>query len=595
MKFLQSMRFKLPFLMIVLLVVPLTIVGFLSYQKTKVIEYAVIQKEDMENVSAKFKRIFSEHENLIDEFTGYPELKIDTYRFPTKVEKNITNMPKPNDPMKMEFYESFFQDFEKQHDFLLNTYVATEEGEVYLSNIPPKEVDLTQFDPREREWYKQAKEANGGVVWTTPYVDAGSGKSTITLAKTIEDKNGNMIGVVGFDFDMHKLALLLRGDLRNTTLIVAALATLIGIAIVSIFVIRFNGTLQALRQEMAKVENGDLSIQPLAVNRKDELGEVISSFNQMVANLKELVQKVIDTSQHVAASSEQLSANADETSKASEQIASSIQEVSSGAEIQLNRVSSSTNIVQQISIDIRDISTRADRVAQSSQHTLDKAQSGEAIIQNAIEQMNSITHNTKQSAEVISLLSEKSKEIEEIVTLINAIADQTNLLALNAAIEAARAGEHGKGFAVVADEVRKLAEQSGKSTQQINTLIKEIQSNIHKAVDSMHNGEKSVKRGTELVGDAGKSFIDISESVDAVSNRMKEVSQSIEQINQHTGALVDSIKGVSEITEQTTAYTHEVATATEEQTASMEEVSAATKVLANMAEELHEVASQFKI
>ena len=116
---------------------------------------------------------------------------------------------------KKNFIKRFLQEFEEKHEFLLNTYLATEEGEFYLSNIPPAEVDLKQFDPRQTEWYQQAKEANGKIIWTAPYIDTGTGKSTITLAKTLTDTNGQVIGVVGFDFDMHQLSVLIREGIKK--------------------------------------------------------------------------------------------------------------------------------------------------------------------------------------------------------------------------------------------------------------------------------------------------------------------------------------------------------------------------------------------
>ncbi|MBS4174819.1 methyl-accepting chemotaxis protein [Bacillus sp. FJAT-49736] len=595
MKFIHSIKFKLPALMLLLLVVPLVIVGFMFYQKTSILEHAVIQKGDMEKFSTKFKNIFIEHEDLIKNFSSKSQVQFQTYNFTASSAQKFTNMPTVNDPVKEVFYQKFFKDFENKHEYLLNTYLATENGEFYLSNIPPEQVNLQQFDPRQRDWYIQAKKANGKVIWTEPYIDTGTGKSTITLAKAVTDSNGQIIGVVGFDFDMQKLAILIRDGVRNTTIIVTAIFLLIGIAAITLFIRNFNKILTSLRNGMAVVADGDLSIEAIRENRKDEMGELTKSFNAMVSNLKNLVRRVIDTSQQVAASSEQLSANADETSKASEQIADSIQEVSSGADLQFGSVKQANQLVSKISEDIYDISSRAEKVAHSSQEMFGKAQVGSDIVGKAIEQMENITTNTENTAKVITMLSKKSEEIEEIVTIINGIADQTNLLALNAAIEAARAGEHGKGFAVVADEVRKLAEQSSQSTKRIGEIIQEIQANTLKAVESMNFGGNAVHKGTELVGDAGTSFADISLAVNDVTERMLEVSQSIEQIHHHTNSLVESIKNVSNITDQTTEHTQEVAAATEEQTASMQEVSAATKLLANMAQELLDVANQFKV
>ncbi|WP_244853488.1 methyl-accepting chemotaxis protein [Ornithinibacillus bavariensis] len=592
---LTQIRFKLPFMMALLLIIPMSIVGLLSFSQTKVLEQAVIYKEEMENIGGKFKKVFLEYEKIITDIAAMEELDYQSYTYSNDKKDDIANMPNINDPVKTAFYEAFLKNIEKQYDYLLNTYFATLEGEFYLSNIPPVEVDLSEFDPRQREWYMNAEAADGDIIWTEPYMDTGTGKSTITLAKAMVDENGKIVGVVGLDFDMQKLARLVRMQIIKNTSIIGGISLLIGIFFVYLFVRRFNRSLSKIQHGMEKLATGDLRTEIVETTSKDELGQLSSSYNKMLINLKELVTNVIQTSEQVATSSEQLSANSEETSKATDHITRSIQEVTAGTDDQLSKMKLSMDFVHRTLHDVNAIQKSSQAVSLTSEGSSIQARKGRDIIHQAVEQMHAISDNTKNTSTIIYDLEARSKEIEKILSIINDIANQTNLLSLNAAIEAARAGEHGKGFAVVADEVRKLAEQSSESTKQISQIINEIQQRTGMVVDSMKTGEEAVGKGTELVQTAGDTFINISDSIDDIVQKMGDVSKAITQISINTDDLVTSMENVSNISEKTSTYMQEVAGATEEQTASMQEVSSATRLLADMAIDLQNLAERFKI
>lgn len=209
--------------------------------------------------------------------------------------------------------------------------------------------------------------------------------------------------------------------------------------------------------------------------------------------------------------------------------------------------------------------------------------------------MKNINETVNDLGKVINTLGERSKEISQIIDVTSDIAGQTNLLALNAAIEAARAGEHGKGFAVVAAEVRKLAEQSAKSTESIRHLITSIQSDTKHAVESMEKGASEVEKGINIVDSAGTSFMQIQQFVDTVTTQIQEVSASIEQMSSGASQVVELVSEIDEITASTSAEGQEVLAATEEQLASMQEIAASAAALSFMAEELQESVKKFKI
>ena len=220
---------------------------------------------------------------------------------------------------------------------------------------------------------------------------------------------------------------------------------------------------------------------------------------------------------------------------------------------------------------------------------------GESAIEQVITQMDSIGQGTAQVGDAIGKLSASSKQIGEIVGVISAIAAQTNLLALNAAIEAARAGEQGRGFAVVADEVRKLAEQSGDAAKQISSLIDENRQNIELAVVAMQSGNVEVKRGIEIVGSAGDAFTKIAALVQEVSVEVREISAAVEEMASGSEQMVGSMKEIERVSKTTAGETQTVSAATQEQSASMHEIASASQNLAKMAEGLQVAIAKFRL
>lgn len=343
-----------------------------------------------------------------------------------------------------------------------------------------------------------------------------------------------------------------------------------------------------------KIASGDLTQNDINVKNQDEIGELAHAFDQMKQNLRQLIHQVRSNTEQVAATSEELSASAEETNKATEHITVAMQEVAAGAEKQVSSVTQSVESSEEISRGMNKAADSIQSVAQLTVAANERTNLGSDVVNRTVEQMNRVQQSATESAEVAYTLSEKSKEIGQIIELITQVANQTNLLALNAAIEAARAGEQGRGFAVVADEVRKLAEQSANAAGQIRTLIEEIQEESQKAVQSMNNGTQVVKEGLQLVSQTGDAFQDIAQSIKQVAAESQEVAAIVKQVHSNSQQVAEGMKEARQIVEQSASNIQKVAASAEEQNATMEEVSSSAEVLSKMAQDLQGVISKFK-
>ncbi|SDD72443.1 methyl-accepting chemotaxis protein [Sporomusa acidovorans] len=328
---------------------------------------------------------------------------------------------------------------------------------------------------------------------------------------------------------------------------------------------------------------------------QDEIGQLGKAFIIMSDNLRTLVSQVRNSVEQVATASAVLTEGADQSAQASTQVAASVMQVAQGAQEQSGAVNETSGIVDKISDNIHHVAKNAEMVVKFASQGAETAQDGNKAVLAAVQQMGSIERTVANLAALISKLGLRSNEIGQIVDTIAGIANQTNLLALNAAIEAARAGENGRGFSVVAEEVRKLAEQSQEAAKQIAELINEIQGDTTRAVVAMESGTKEVKAGNEVVNTAGQAFEQIRELVEQVSGQVSDISASINEVASGSSQIVCSIQNIEQISKNTAAESQTISAATEEQSASMEEMAASSQHLAHMAQQLEAAVQKFKI
>ena len=388
-------------------------------------------------------------------------------------------------------------------------------------------------------------------------------------------------------------------ELANTSIItvgiVAAVAVILSLALGLMVVRMITRPLSEVVAGMGEMAKGNLSAAPPLVRSRDEIGQVAQAVGVMQANLRTLLKQFAQSAENMAAASEELTASASQSAQAANQVAASIAQVAQGSEKQLTAVDNTAAVVQQMSAGIQQVASNAGNVSEVADKTSQAGHDGESAIEQVITQMDSIGQGTAQVGDAIGKLSASSKQIGEIVGVISAIAAQTNLLALNAAIEAARAGEQGRGFAVVADEVRKLAEQSGDAAKQISSLIDENRQNIELAVVAMQSGNVEVKRGIEIVGSAGDAFTKIAALVQEVSVEVREISAAVEEMASGSEQMVGSMKDIERVSKSTAGETQTVSAATQEQSASMHEIATASQNLAKMAEGLQVAIAGFRL
>lgn len=342
------------------------------------------------------------------------------------------------------------------------------------------------------------------------------------------------------------------------------------------------------------IADGDLTSR-LDVKTHDEIGQMAGHLNKMAENLNHVIKATWESLEQVVSTSEELTASSEQTQSAAEQIAVSMQDISTGAENQVSLTNSASEMVNKVSDGVQFISNNLQSISESSFETYEKAQDGNKVVRNAIEQMSIIDNKVSTSSNIVNDLGKKSNEIGEIISVITDITGQTNLLALNAAIEAARAGEHGRGFAVVAEEVKKLAEQSGTAANKIRELISDIQGNIKNAVYAMNDGTTAVKQGLSMVDDAGNSFTTILDAVDNISKKMQEATSISQEISASSHEISASIENIATISDDSAQNVQNVAASAEEQTAIMKEISLAAEELSHMALSLQNDLRRFKL
>ncbi|MHB8547170.1 MAG: methyl-accepting chemotaxis protein [Nitrosotalea sp.] len=344
-----------------------------------------------------------------------------------------------------------------------------------------------------------------------------------------------------------------------------------------------------------KISQGDLTVNLSESKSSDELGTLTNAFNDMVVSLRHLVSQVRNGSSLVALNSEQVVSSTEQMNSSVQQISSTIEQISKGSQIQAQELEETSKVVDKITNDMKKLASKAGMTADLTKEVGLISAMGSKSAAEADFRMSKIISVTNESAKKIKELAERSGEITAVVDVIRKIADQTNLLALNAAIEAARAGEAGRGFAVVAGEVKRLAEGSAKSSEEIDGLIKQIQEDAKATVLSIEGGTKEVFEGRIVIDKALKALNEIASKVTEVSINVLDVANVTQVQVSEIEQLSKAASEIAAVSEQNASATEEASAATEQQTAGTQEIAASVQKMAGMADDLTKITAGFKL
>jgi len=386
-------------------------------------------------------------------------------------------------------------------------------------------------------------------------------------------------------------------SLNNKTigLIVSVVLTIAGILIAIITASKISKPITIVSKRMSELANGNLQHELLPITNQDEIGQLMLSANEMNEKLRQTISSIHTVSETVAASSEELAQSSNEVQTGTEQITVTMQELASGTETQASTAGDLAETMASFQHSIHETTQEGIELKEHSDHVQNLTTTGKDLMVQSTQQMAAINEIVLDSVKKVEGLNVQSAEISKLVSVIDDISNQTNLLALNAAIEAARAGEHGKGFAVVADEVRKLAEQVQFSVTDISTIVNRIQGETGNVTTALQSGYEEVKRGTAQLDQTNETFEQISVAVEDMILNINTISGNLNKVAHSSKSINAAIDEMASISQESAAGVEQTTATVEETAATMEEISKSANQLAGMADELNSQLQQFKI
>jgi methyl-accepting chemotaxis protein len=358
--------------------------------------------------------------------------------------------------------------------------------------------------------------------------------------------------------------------IRTKVLIATAVGSIVIFVLVFFISLIITRPLKASVIFANRMAEGDFTAVDLDVKSKDEAGTLAAALNKTKNDLSHLLNTAMGS----------VASTATQVASASEELSATVREITRRLDEQAKKSTQVATAATEMSQTVVDIAKNASNIAMSAVDTLKIAEIGERVVSQTVNEVQVISTTVSESASRITTLGERSKQIFEIVDVIKDIADQTNLLALNAAIEAARAGEQGRGFAVVADEVRKLAEKTSKATAEVGEMIGAIQDETNKAVQAMTESQTRVEKGVSLSAEAGDALHKILVSVQGLQSMVQQIASATEEMSTVSDTISSDIEIVANVSKETSS--------------SAGEIEGASNNLARLSADLQEVTRKFK-
>ncbi|HEY9578164.1 MAG TPA: methyl-accepting chemotaxis protein, partial [Pseudobacillus sp.] len=486
---------------------------------------------------------------------------------------------------------------------------------VYILNEQNKEITiLVDGSPKDADDAAEIGTPTTGTTYedVEPALKGGSSSTDIvndpeygkylSAFAPIKNKNNEIIGILGVDIMAEDVGVIQDNVISHSLpLYLSLLLVLIAGASALLFFYTKSrlAPLSVISKTAREIQNGDLEkaeemIDGLVIKGNDEIKHVAESFKSMTHRIKGLIAHIVDISDHLVQTSEQLAVDVHSAKNSNQNIFWKIDNIADGSKSNLQQSEESVRAMEEMAIGIQKIADSSSSVSESSNDVTKTVELSDQDIAKVIGEIQGVESSITETANKLKSMITQVDEISQITKVITDISNQTNLLALNAAIEATRAGEHGKGFAVVAEEVRKLAEKSRFSAEEISRLINDFTSITHTVISEMNESTLKAHQGTEAVMHTGQVFNGILNSVQKVNEEIQEVSAVTEQLSAGSEEIFASLEQFSSITKQTARDTIDVADASKEELSQMDKIEEATIILKEFAEKLEESVAVFK-